>query len=164
MLSGLASMPAAFIFGPCNEKWIAVCLLPPIYERHITQSPDIQPGPAWYPFYTTGIADKNLKLVELEILVSFWPEARSVEFGFLTSTVLPPYPMTEPAGNTGEALPISINRNGTLRKERSLVHRTYGCYLRSTPVRYRSDCHLCPFRPVGLSEESWYAPQQGPRT
>ena len=164
MLSDYGSMHAAVIFDPCGVKQAAISILPTFYGRR-TQCPDIQPGPARYPFYTVGITDKNFKLVELKVLVSFLAQMRAnLRISFLTSTVLPPYPMTEPVLNTGEALPISINSNGISRKERSLVYRTYGGYLRNTPVQYRSDCHPCPFQPVELSEESCHALQQEPTT
>ena len=56
MLTDNGSMHAAVIFDPRGVKQAAISILPTFYGRR-TQGPDIQPGPAQYPFYTVGITD-----------------------------------------------------------------------------------------------------------
>jgi hypothetical protein len=64
MLTDLGSMPAVLIFDPCDVKSIAVCFTP-TFDGRRTQSLDAQLGAEPHPLYTSGIADKNFKLVEL---------------------------------------------------------------------------------------------------
>src|ERR1700733_13863640 len=79
--------------------------------------------------------------------------------------------MAAPSLNTGEALPISKNKQtyegwGYSKPSMGVGlrdDRTYGYYLRNMHVRYRSDGHLCPFRPLRPSSESCHVRRREPR-